>query len=229
MQRIILLASVAVVCSSYAGTAAAGPAGHFAGPSAGVDIGWAHVMGQIDDVNHNYANTAGFQDVQSSDGFLLGGHLGYDWQFGGQWVAGLEAGVQSITADTANCGAAGCANGSGDTANLGYDMKGIATFKGRVGFIVMPETLLYVSGGFALAEVATQHHDNEQYDGTTRSFSGYTVGAGVQHELTQNADVRLDFAWDQFSSKHWEDNADEPFGARPEAITLSFGAVWHLD
>ncbi len=231
MQRKIpLLASVAVVCLSYASAANAGPMGHFAGPSAGVFIGWAHVMGQIDDVNPNYANNSGFQDVKSTDGYLLGGHLGYDWQFDGSWLAGLETSVAEVTTDTNGCDAAGCRDGGeGGQPNLAYQMKSIFKLRARVGFLIMPDSLLYGAAGFALAGVQTLHHDNSEGDGTTRIFDGYTLAAGVQHTLSEHADVRFEVSYDHFGSKHWTDNFGETFGAEPTDITVSLGAVWHLD
>lgn len=228
MQRkLTLLASAAVLTFALAGQANA--TDRFAGFNVGIDLGWAHVFGQIDDVNPNYANNSGFQDVDSANGFLLGGHLGYDWKVNDSWLVGVEATVQTIMAETAGCGAAGCSDGSNGNPNLAYDMEGAATFRGKVGFIINPDTMIYGAAGFAIAEVTTHHHDDDEGDGASRNFSGYSLGAGVQRAVTSNADIRLDVTYDHFSEKHWTDNFDEDFGAEPELLTVSVGAVWHLN
>ena len=226
-RRLPLLASAAVICLGFSATAWAG-SGHFNGLSAGVDIGWAHVFGQIDDVNPNYANNSGFQDVDSANGVLLGGHLGYDWQFSDHWLFGLEAGAQRIFAESAGCGAAGCSDGANGNPNLAYDIEGTGTARARFGFILNPDTMIYVAGGWAFAEVTTHHHDDDEGDGESRNFSGYTLGAGVQRAISSSTDIRLDVAYDHFSDKHWVDDFDEEFGAEPELLTVSLGAVWHL-
>jgi outer membrane immunogenic protein len=230
MHRKIIMASAAAACFMFCAPAmASSSGGHFGGVNMGVDIGWAHVFGQIDDVNPNYADNSGFQDVDSADGIVLGARLGYDWLFANQWLFGLEIGAQDINAESAGCGASGCRDGAEGNPNLAYDVKGVATFRARFGYIFNPDTMVYVGGGFAVAEVQTHHHDDEEYDGQTRNFTGYSINGGFQRALNDSTDLRLDVAYEHYSAKHWTDMADEDFGARPEVLTVTLGAVWHLN
>ena len=35
--------------------------------------------------------------------------------------------------------------------------------------------------------------------------------------------------YDHFGDKHWVDDFDEEFGAEPEFLSVTLGAVWHLN
>src|SRR6185369_17063184 len=72
-------------------------------------------------------------------------------------------------------------------------------------------------------------HDNDEFDGQTRNFTGYSLDAGLQQAMSEHADLRLDLAYENFSSKHWTDPVNENFGAKPEVFTASLGAVWHFN
>jgi len=186
-------------------------------------------MGQINDVNPNYANVAGYQDVSEADGVLLGGRLGYDWMVDPNWLVGAEANVNMVAAETADCGAAGCANYNNPGSALSYDLESLASLRGRVGYLVDPNAVLYVFGGWALAEVTTHHHDSSEGDGASRNFNGYTVGGGAQYAVSNSTDVRLEVTYYDFSSKTYTDQFAETFGSDPEALTVSLGAVFHFD
>lgn len=121
---------------------------------AGVNVGLG--AGQ-----YNYPFTAGpvagSATLQSS-GVLGGGQIGYNYQFAPLWVAGVETDIQgSNIRDTVSA----ATNFGG--GNAGTQLNYFGTLRGRVGYLVTPNMLLYATGGWA-------------YGGTTSSVSGAILG-----------------------------------------------------
>ena len=193
-------------------------------------MGYADVIGQINDIGPNYANDEGFQDVDGASGVLLGGRLGYDSVVeGGQWVIGGELNVSMISAETAGCGAPGCFDIHAGNPALTYDLNSVSSIRGRAGYIVDPNVLLYAFAGFAYGQATFHHYDSYEYDGAVRNYTGYTLGGGAQYVVTDKTDLRFEVSYYDFGSKNWTDNADEDFGLEPEAVTLTAGVVFHVN
>ncbi len=225
-----LLTAAAAGALMLAATSTAQAENRFAGFTASLDLGWTQVMGQINDVNPNYANVAGYQDVDEGSGVLLGGRLGYDFALGDQWLAGAELNVNMVSADTATCEAAGCADSNSATGPaLSFDMESLASARARLGYVIDPKALLYGFVGYAYSEVTTHHHDSSEGDGRSRNFHGYTLGGGAQYAVGATTDVRGEVAYYNFSDKIYTDQFDETFGSDPEALTVSLGVVFHLN
>ena len=101
------------------------------------------------------------------NGGMVGGTLGVNWQVN-QWVWGLEgdgdwASIKGTT--NTNC-VAGC-----DTKS-----NFLATFRGRAGYAGFGPVLPYLTGGLAVADIATR--SSLGTSSTTRA--GWTVGTGVE-------------------------------------------------
>ncbi|MGL4811440.1 MAG: outer membrane protein, partial [Beijerinckiaceae bacterium] len=132
-----------------------------------------------------------------SDGWMIGGHIGYNYQIN-QFVVGLEGDIEwSDSKKTALY-----------TAPIGWyhrtSMEWQASLRARFG-IAFDRTLLYVTGGLAYADI------NHQF-GTTlggvpvapallsygKDKWGWTVGAGVEHAFTNNFTARLEYRYTDF-------------------------------
>ena len=104
-------------------------------------------------------------DFSPSGGFG-GGQIGYNWQVDRKWVLGLEGDIQwsgersssllTVVGPRYGSTAIGIPfPGPGpdfnaiitQIANLAYDLQWFATFRGRAGVLVDPQTLLYATGG----------------------------------------------------------------------------------
>jgi outer membrane immunogenic protein len=124
-------------------------------------------------------------------GWLAGGQVGANWQFG-QWVVGVE-------------GDASWADINGSRASLAFaattiasKIEALATFTGRVGW-AFDRVLVYAKGGGAWArEVHTVSGV------AAASFSenrwGWTVGGGVEVALDRNWSLRGDYAYIDFGT-----------------------------
>jgi outer membrane immunogenic protein len=127
----------------------------------------------------------------SNGGFIGGGQIGYNWQ-ASNFVFGLEADIQGSSAgatDRLFWNQAPFPAGTTYTSEATTKMDWLATFRARAGVLVTPQTLLYITGGGAVAEVNRSW--SQQYDvgdvtagrtaGSDSSTNwGWTVGAGVE-------------------------------------------------
>jgi outer membrane immunogenic protein len=159
----------------------------------------------------NGAGTVLFTSAGSSnlDGVVGGGQAGYNWQMQ-NWVWGLEADIQGtdehgsrgFTCGTSICRPAVIAAlgpavlGPAVSATLNQRIDWFGTVRGRIGVLASPKVLLYVTGGLAYGEVAS----NETIGAlsplsATDTKAGYTVGAGIEGAIGGNWTAKLEYLY----------------------------------
>jgi outer membrane immunogenic protein len=128
-----------------------------------------------------------FFDKENFNGGLLGAHAGYNFQ-NGSFVYGIEGDISYNWNSKDIDGLGGL--------NVGTDWQG--TLRGRVGYAV-DRTLLYGTGGVAF----TNGFIKIPFLGLkrTETFTGFTVGAGVEHAFTDNWTARLEYRYIDFGKK----------------------------
>jgi outer membrane immunogenic protein len=134
------------------------------------------------------------------DGWIGGGQIGYNWQFG-QFVAGLEADFNFSNAQDSvvNIRTVGL---NSVTSVASIDVNWLSTIRGRLGF-AFDRVLVYGTGGFAFGEVegTATLTGNGGLNGLFWSGSssdtrtGWTIGAGVEFAATQNILIRLEYLY----------------------------------
>jgi outer membrane immunogenic protein len=124
------------------------------------------------------ANLATFSNG-SDGGFVGGGQIGYNWQFG-QFVAGVEADIQYADLGGNNNGFAPYYFG-GNSNNGNY----FGTVRGRLGY-AFDRALIYVTGGLAYGDVGSNVFSNSD----TRA--GWTVGGGLEYAFTPNWTAKIE-------------------------------------
>jgi len=139
-------------------------------------------------VNGGYAwGTSNWSTLPSSfdvNGGLVGGTIGYNWQFG-QFVYGLE-GDGDWTDIRGSSGFARCSSFNCETKN-----DFLSTVRGRVGFAadrVMP----YVTGGLAIGDIRTS---GPAFAGVDQTNAGWTVGGGVEFALPANWTAKVEYLY----------------------------------
>jgi outer membrane immunogenic protein len=196
---------------------------------------------------------------QDVNGGIAGGQAGYNWQVDPRWVLGLEGDVQwsgergssMLTVVGPRYGSNGIGipfvgpPGGADfnaiitqIANLSYNLQWFATFRGRVGLLATPQTLLYATGGLAVGEFkySAQATASVQvfgpgsagtipvgpplvFAGAAASSSdtraGWVVGAGVEHKFTRNWSGKLEYLYMDFGTKTF-------FGGTANQADVSF-------
>jgi outer membrane immunogenic protein len=98
-----------------------------------------------------------FNSSFSQSGAIGGAQVGYNWQFAGNWVAGLEADIQAagVHGDLSkvfflNPGFFG--NGFPISFNTDRTLEWFGTVRGRLGFLATPNLLIYGTGGLSYGE-----------------------------------------------------------------------------
>ena len=122
-------------------------------------------------------------DTFDLSGGLIGGTVGYNWQFG-RAVIGAEgdidwAGIKGNTTTVLCPG--GC-----ETRN-----KWLATARGRVGFS-FDRFLPYFTGGLALGDI---NANRPGFPGGSISNAGWTVGAGLEVGLVSNVSLKAEYLY----------------------------------
>lgn len=168
-------------------------------------------------------------------GFRAGGYLGYNWQVNSLWVVGLEADAAwtnktQTAVDLPGCGGhfiavgvyQGCVLGLFGAGVPGTDLASVelrwdASVRGRLGYLVAPNLLLYVTGGVAWQNVRStgvcgpflvSDYCNTAFgvavgsqsitNSTTRT--GGTVGGGLEGKLYGNWLLRGEYRYADFGN-----------------------------
>jgi outer membrane immunogenic protein len=124
-------------------------------------------------------------------GFIGGVNIGYNYQFGSNWVVGFEADISGTSL-----------NNDADPffGDVFYSsrLNALATVRGRLGY-TFDRALLYATGGWAIGHV--KNAVNSPFfcgKGATCSFSsdkwksGWTAGGGLEYAFTRNWTVRAE-------------------------------------
>ncbi len=128
------------------------------------------------------------------DGFVGGGQIGYNWQFG-QTVFGVEADLQYAWAGRSSS----FVGGGGLITSAGRDDGYLGTVRARLGFAA-DRFLIYATGGLAygsfdtaLSVTTAAGAGGPVWGGSSDSVrAGWTAGAGLEYAITNNWTVKLE-------------------------------------
>lgn len=182
---------IAVSGSAFAADAlvSAPVAYEWTGAYVGAQIGYG--WGDVD--SHDAAIQGGgsdWADSWKSNGVLGGIHVGYNQAFN-SFVLGVEGDIE-----------ASGASGSVDSQYAGaiktkIDVQG--SLRARLGYAMGP-TLLYATGGLAVAHFRTNYDDGVTNDSSSNTKAGWTLGAGVEYAFTQNWTTRVEYRYSDFGT-----------------------------
>lgn len=191
MFKKFALAAVAVATFSYSASAAdlpvykAAPAPVFNWTGAYIGITGGYGWGTTRWTNNAAVTTGDF----GTDGGMIGGTIGYNWQArGSNLVFGIEG--DWSWADISGTTTAACGTGCTSTVNW------LATVRGRVGY-AHNNFLLFASGGVAFADI------NKFIGGavnTSQTEVGWTVGAGVEAALNRSWSAKVEYLFVSFDA-----------------------------
>jgi outer membrane immunogenic protein len=147
--------------------------------------------------------------------FVGGVQVGYNWQFAPTWVVGIEGDWSWTNANKSFTSTwtefAGPATFPGDTTTMTMNLKWLATLRGRIGYLVVPQALVYFTGGVAWGDV---HYSAVAQNGpptaavpfyiAPTSFSdtsvGYVLGGGVEWMLASHWMLRGEYLFYHLNS-----------------------------
>jgi outer membrane immunogenic protein len=149
--------------------------------------------------------------VGSQKGIIGGGQFGYNFQ-SGRFVAGFEADIQGLSGRATGTSVGpvpvpiigGNANSTLTATN---SVNWLGTVRGRIGIAVVPNFLIYGTGGLAYGGVNSSTGINQALSGelegefgsatTSGNLSetrvGWTVGAGGEWMFTSNWSAKLEY------------------------------------
>jgi outer membrane immunogenic protein len=135
-------------------------------------------------------------------GWFGGLYAGYNYQLSNNVVLGVEGdfNFSGVDAD----GVRGVFGGGVDpTYSYGSDLKWSGSLRGRVGYAV-DRFLPFVTGGVAVGRYEISQTAADPYS-HTNTFTGWTLGAGVDYAMTDNVILRAEYRYTDFGDKHIED------------------------
>ncbi len=162
---------------------------------AGVSAGYAHAKAKVTDISPGVARGP---FSYGSDGGIGSGQVGYNYQIN-SFVLGVEGDIGYMGSD--GSGIIGSSNaGSHQDLTLDGGLYGDAT--ARLGYAFGP-ALFYAKGGFAFFNgEAKQTTTNPGYRTTgTDTFTGWTIGGGVEYMLLQNLSVKVEYQHFDFGNQ----------------------------
>lgn len=190
--------------SAPAGAPLASPQFVWTGPYAGINLGYG--FGDF--------TGSGGRRFDDGDGFVGGGQIGYNFQFGNT-VVGLETDLQYADI-VANNNAAGV---TGSKASVDY----FGTVRGRLG-VGFDRLMPYLTAGFA-------------YGGTTLKIPaagfgnddalniGYTVGGGLEYAITNSITAKIEGLYVDLENESYFNNtlkAGAEFGVVRAGVNAKF-------
>jgi iron complex outermembrane recepter protein len=227
----------------------------WAGPYLGINVGYSAGKSKTDTVFSDATAGSALFATGSSDslnGVIGGFQGGYNWVASNWLVAGLEADIQLSTQNTTPtyvCPGAVCNPLIGDaapvTASLDRAQKldWFATVRGRLGATVTPNSIAYLTGGLALAEIKTAGTvlgSNLSFDEAGnpivtpvgvnfydhRTKAGWTVGAGIEAHLGGNVTGKVEYLYLDFGRVSTA--ATNPLNATPVTVNLDSRITDHI-
>jgi len=154
--------------------------------------------------------------VGGNGGFIGGGQIGYNWQFGANFVAGVEADIQGVAgARGAGLFASAAAwppfPGFPFTqfATSSRSLDYLGTVRGRLGFLLTPALLVYGTGGLAYGGVTASTSITQANPASgaaivqpwfgTGAFSdtrvGWTAGGGLEYLFWQKWSAKVEYLY----------------------------------
>jgi outer membrane immunogenic protein len=189
----------------------------------------------FDHVTPDALSASGIANANSS-GFIGGVQAGYNYQWGSNFVVGLEADLQGSgvrgRGSFAGLGTASL-QGVSDTVLSAVEhektVDWLGTLRGRVGYLVTPTLLAYATGGLAYGGVSANTTIAQGWSGnfvgpvfqTTGGLGGFsdvrlgwTVGGGLEWMFAPNWSVKGEYLYYDLGSAQWNSG--------PAASNLSF-------
>lgn len=199
-----LLAASPVAAQDYKWT------GAYAGANLGYIWGNATTTDDVKDWGNDPKFIGPFSN--SVGGFVGGGTLGYNLQID-RVVLGVEADLDyadlSGSVETPS-------SQSGNHQSVALSGGFLGTVTARAGVLIDPATLIYAKGGLALytgEATQTTTADGYKTNGTS-TFTGWTVGGGIERKLTENISIKLEYAHFDFGTETGDQTSisDDPIG-----------------
>lgn len=179
------------------------PAMSWAGPYIGLNIGGAWNHSSFTDVDQFFFLLPGGRNnnfwSNTRTGITGGGLLGYNFQ-SGRLVFGIEGDLNWVD------GKSSATIPSTVPVVASSDVKWMSTIRGRVGVTFNNSTLLYATGGAAIARFSDSWGDPEfgatfMFPSADYTRTGWTAGGGVEHMFAPHWTGRIEALYSDFGTE----------------------------
>jgi outer membrane immunogenic protein len=146
-------------------------------------------------INGGYAyGNVGNSNFANPNGGMIGGTLGYNWQFG-QIVFGAEGDFDYAFTKKSNRFGYADFNNAAQTGVNSYEINWITTERLRLGYAV-DRALFYVTGGYAGISTRASVLDTNGNSLSQDAWrSGAAVGGGIEYAFTNNISAKAEYLW----------------------------------
>lgn len=188
-------------------------------------------------------------DIYDWSGWYVGAHAGFDW--GRARVS--DNGVlteSSVPMDGAIGGVLAGVNWQRDALILGleadigasalrghgtiaavvpivpnqYDVDLSGNIRGRMGFAVVPRTMLFAAAGVALANF--EFHENSGPNSVKSVLTGWSAGAGVDHAFTNNLIGRFEYLYAVYGNRNFNVSPTDVYNIGFRTQTVRGALIW---
>lgn len=163
----------------------------------GINAGFLNSNSDITHIYFDGYPSPGDDGQLDMNGNLIGGQLGYNYQTG-NIILGLE-GDFAFTNVTGNH----LFEFGGNPVMLDGQLKSIGTVRARFGYAI-DQLLIFVTGGFAYASTEAKLTSIVPPVITasgSQSYSGYTIGGGVEYGLNKNWSAKAEYLYADFGKR----------------------------
>lgn len=176
----------------------------FTGPRIEGIVGYDHLRsGSSVDID----NTRDLK--QSLDGVTYGVGVGFDVPLGERLRAGAEAELSDSSAKWDNN------NSQPNVFNLGRVTADRDIYVGaRLGYVTSPRTMVYLKGGYTNARFGLQGTNGTVSQDQRLDTDGYRIGAGAEYQLSDNAYVKAEYRYSNYSKGEFDFNGSTPDSSR---------------
>lgn len=176
--------------------------------------------------------TNGWTQKTKPDGASLGVVGGYNWLLNDRVVLGIEGDYDDRLGSNKQVNQKW--NGTPDAdAFAKTKVISAASLRARLGYLVTPETLIYGTAGYALAN--TERTWRDTLGGTTDTEShtawrgGWTAGFGAEYLFAKNLSGRVEYRYSDYGSEKVNANLwNEYYKQELKEQTLKIGVTYHF-
>ena len=163
----------------------------------GINGGYGSSNSDINNIYFGGTPSPGDDGKLSMTGGLAGGQLGYNYQ-SGNIVLGVEADL-----DYASLKGNHLFDFGGNPVNLDGELKSIGTVRARLGYAI-DNLLIFATGGVAYglthATLTSVVPPTISASGS-KSYTGFTVGGGIEYGLSKNWTVKAEYLHADFGKR----------------------------
>ena len=148
----------------------------------------AHVGGSFS--SSDYTNGSDLID-NDMDGFTYGLLVGFDHQFNSPWLVGLEGDFSLSTEEGSK---------TSGTVKADDDVKWTTRLRGRAGYLINPDALVFAAGGFSYSNresnvsISTLSYENKD------DYSlGWNIGFGAEAKIDNKIRARAEYLYDRYN------------------------------